>query len=238
MTGIYKFTNILTNEAYIGQSVNIEKRKHTHELVSFRKSSKEYYKRFYQAIRKYGLENFTFEVLEECSPEELDEREIYCIAFYDSFRHGYNMTEGGEGWRGEALDGEKHPNHKLTKEQVYEIRERYNNHEYVYEVYEDYKNLINKTGFRKVWNGYTWPKVHMDVYTEENKEFHKWVRNAHPGKSTGTGPSLSREEIIDIRTRLKTEDKESIWLDYKDKLKAKQNFTDICEYKTYKKITV
>ena len=81
MTGIYKFTNILTNEAYIGQSVNIEKRKHTHELVSFRKTSKEYYKRFYQAIRKYGLENFTFEVLEECSPEELDEREIYWIAF-------------------------------------------------------------------------------------------------------------------------------------------------------------
>lgn len=32
--------------------------------------------------------------------------------------------------------------------------------------------------------------------------------------------------------------KESIWLDYKDKLKAKQNFIDICEYKTYKKITV
>lgn len=57
-------------------------------------------------------------------------------------------------------------------------------------------------------------------------------------KKHGTGPSLSREEIIDIRTRLKTEDKESIWLDYKDKLKAKQNFTDICEYKTYKKITV
>ena len=148
------------------------------------------------------------------------------------------MTEGGEGWRRGVFDGEKHPNHKLTEEQVYKIRERYNNHEYAYEVYEDYKHLINKTGFRKVWNGYTWPKVHMDVYTEENKEFHKWVRNAHPGKNSGTGSTLSREEIIDIRTRLKTENKESIWLDYKNKIKNKQNFTDICEYKTYKKITV
>ena len=51
----------------------------------------------YQAMRKYGIENFSFEVIEECLPEELNEREIYWIDYYDSFNKekGYNMTPGG-----------------------------------------------------------------------------------------------------------------------------------------------
>ena len=237
MTGIYKFTNVITNKSYIGQSIDIKNRKMTHKCCAFNKNAHNYYCQFYKAIREYGLENFTFDILEECEVEKLNEREIYWIAFYDTFHNGYNMTEGGQGFKG-SQKGDKHPNHKLTEKQVYEIRERYNNHEYSYEVYEDYKEIVSESGFRKVWNGYTWPEVHMDVYTEENKEFHKWVRNSHPGKMSGTGPCLSKEEIIDIRTRLKTEDADTIWEDYKSKIKNKQNFTDICNYKTYKLITV
>ena len=48
-------------------------------------------------MRKYGIENFTFEIIEECSQEQLNEREIYWISYYDSFNKekGYNMTPGG-----------------------------------------------------------------------------------------------------------------------------------------------
>lgn len=49
----------------------------------------------YRAIRKYGLENFTFEVLEECPSELLNEREIYWINYFDSYYNGYNCTLGG-----------------------------------------------------------------------------------------------------------------------------------------------
>ena len=48
-----------------------------------------------RAFRKYGIENFSFEILEECSKEDLDDREIYYISKYDSYFNGYNQTTGG-----------------------------------------------------------------------------------------------------------------------------------------------
>lgn len=53
----------------------------------------------YKAFNKYGIENFTIEEIEQCSNEELDNREIYWINFFNSYkaRKGYNCTSGGEG---------------------------------------------------------------------------------------------------------------------------------------------
>ena len=50
----------------------------------------------YQAIRKHGLENFDFIILEECLTEQLNEREVYWIAYFNSYKNGYNATEGGD----------------------------------------------------------------------------------------------------------------------------------------------
>lgn len=238
MTGIYKFTNVITGLSYIGQSKNIKNRLQAHKQTAFNASpsNKSYYNNFYKAIREYGLDNFEFDILEECSEEQLNEREIYWIAFYDSYNNGYNMTPGGDGIK--SNEGEDHPRHKLTEKQVYEIRERYANHEYCYRVYEDYKTLIGESGFKKIWNGYTWTKVHMDVYTDENKKFHKWVRNCHPGRKTGTGPQLTEDDIRTIRKRILTENPDEVYLDYQAKFKYRQNFTNICNYKTYKNITL
>lgn len=49
---------------------------------------------------KYGVENFDFYILEECHPNELDDKEIYWIATLDTYNHGYNMTLGGSGLAG------------------------------------------------------------------------------------------------------------------------------------------
>lgn len=54
-------------------------------------------KPLYQAIRKYGVENFSFEVLEECDTSLLDEKEVYYINLYNSYKEGYNATLGGQG---------------------------------------------------------------------------------------------------------------------------------------------
>jgi group I intron endonuclease len=96
--GIYKITNKINNKIYIGQSVNIEQRFYTHCSDALNKYDNNY---FHNAIRKYGKENFYIEIIEECSKEELNEKEIYWIQKYNSNNPsiGYNSSLGGEGCR-------------------------------------------------------------------------------------------------------------------------------------------
>lgn len=91
--GIYKIENKINHNKYIGQSVNIEKRWEYHKyMYTIMTGSK-----LYTAIRKYGIENFSFEIIEECPVEKLLEREFYWIDYYDSYKHGYNCNPGGTG---------------------------------------------------------------------------------------------------------------------------------------------
>lgn len=70
MIGIYKITNIINQHSYIGQSIHIEKRWNEHKLkYNWERESK---KPLYLAFQKYGLENFTFEILEECKKQDLN----------------------------------------------------------------------------------------------------------------------------------------------------------------------
>lgn len=91
MIGIYKITNKINGKCYIGQSVDIERRFNEHKNCKVDKP-------LYRAFKKYGIDNFTFEILEECSQEELNEKEIYYIVFYNSTTdgNGYNLEHGGE----------------------------------------------------------------------------------------------------------------------------------------------
>lgn len=65
-------------------------------LTLFLPTHTSYNHTIHQAIRKYGIENFAFEVLEECAEALLNEREIYWIAKLNSKQNGYNMTDGGD----------------------------------------------------------------------------------------------------------------------------------------------
>ena len=73
MMGIYKIENLVNGKIYIGQSINIERRWQGHRKGIKSRVDKE--KPLYRAMNKYGIENFSFEVLEECEEEELDEKE-------------------------------------------------------------------------------------------------------------------------------------------------------------------
>lgn len=95
MIGIYKITNRITSLVYIGQSVNIYKRWTNHRASAFNANSKDYNIPLYQDMRKYGLQNFIFEIIEECDSKELNDREQYWIEYYDSFYNGYNESFGG-----------------------------------------------------------------------------------------------------------------------------------------------
>ena len=108
--GIYKITNLLNNKSYIGQSTFIEKR------WSEEKRNKNNGKTLTNAINKYGIENFKFEILEECEQDLLNEKEQQYINLYNSVENGYNMTYGGDGHR-LYLDSET--NRKEKRKQWY-----------------------------------------------------------------------------------------------------------------------
>ena len=96
--GIYKIINLINNKQYIGQSIDIETRWQQHKT-----SNKNYI--LYQAFKKYGLENFSFEIIEECSREKLNETEQYWIKYYNTLTpNGYNMTFGGDSCGHEQLE--------------------------------------------------------------------------------------------------------------------------------------
>lgn len=76
---------------YIGKSVNIEVRFKQHKYINTNMPID-------KAIRKYGKDNFTFEIIEECSRDKLNEREKYWISYYNTcYGVGYNCTTGGDG---------------------------------------------------------------------------------------------------------------------------------------------
>lgn len=101
MIGIYKITNTLNNKVYIGCSKDIDRRWHEHR-TRYKRKGKEYDKLLYKAFRRSGIENFSFEVLEECKEENLRVRENYWIKHYNSTRFGYNelsLWEKRKKWR-------------------------------------------------------------------------------------------------------------------------------------------
>lgn len=104
ITGIYRITNLINNKVYIGQSININKRTKEHFYKAELESGQDYNSPLHRAIRKYGEENFLVELLEECSVEDLDEREKYYIKINNSIiPNGYNISHGGQKVRTEVL---------------------------------------------------------------------------------------------------------------------------------------
>lgn len=91
---IYKATNKINGKIYIGQAVDTLARRKTEHLSKSNNGSRFY---FHRALRKYGVDGFTWEIIQVCKDiDELNKQEVYYIAFYDSFKNGYNMTRGGK----------------------------------------------------------------------------------------------------------------------------------------------
>ena len=91
---IYIIRNTINSKVYIGQTkVSLKLRFQNH--LSAARNGKDYV--IGKAIRKYGEENFYIELLEECTIEELNERERYWISYFNSTNNkfGYNISIGG-----------------------------------------------------------------------------------------------------------------------------------------------
>ena len=102
---IYKVTNIVNGKIYIGQTVkSLSRRKQGH--ITSAKLHK-YNSHFHNAIRKYELRDFKWEIIHKCDDiDELNRLEIYYIGYYDTYNNGYNLTLGGGGSVGRKASAE------------------------------------------------------------------------------------------------------------------------------------
>lgn len=91
---IYKFTLIGTSRCYIGQTTQDPNKRRLEHLSHSYRSEKTYH--FHNALRKYGFENFTFEVIDQAnSLSELNLLEEKYVIKFDSINNGYNIRQPG-----------------------------------------------------------------------------------------------------------------------------------------------
>jgi group I intron endonuclease len=91
MAIIYEIVNTTNNRSYVGQT-----RRTLNERLNYHKNENRKSTPLYNAIRKYGWENFSFHIVEECEIDDINDREIYWIAEKKTlYPNGYNLTTGG-----------------------------------------------------------------------------------------------------------------------------------------------
>lgn len=107
---VYKATNKINDKSYIGQTVHsLRQRKYQHDSTALSARDTTY---FHRAIKKYGSENFSWEIIHDniSNIEELNKLEIFYIGYYNTFKNGYNLTFGGS-----SISGFKHSKESKKK---------------------------------------------------------------------------------------------------------------------------
>lgn len=188
--GIYKITNLQNNKSYIGCSKNIEHRWIAHKSESMLEHNPQYNYSIHKAFRKYGIDNFSFEIIELVSEQELYEREKYWIAFYDSYNNGYNETIGGD--CGPIMSGENNPNSKVQEIDVIAIRTALLEGKMPSEVYPLYSHKISRRGFDYIWRGNSWINIMPEAIEYVNSNEYLKKIKSYAGKAS---VSLEKQQI-------------------------------------------
>ena len=226
MIGIYKITEKENPTMfYVGKSNDIERRFKEHIQKSYSQSRIP----FDDYIDEKGKDAFTYEVLEECSIEELSIKEKYWTDKLQATKSG-NKFDGGL----TDVVGDNNPKAKLTEKDVIEIRKAYNNHLKQKDVYEKYKDIISFGYFQNLWQGRSWRHIMPEVFTKENKEYYIY-QNSNGGN--GASAQFSDEEVIQIRKRYVNESAKQIYEDYKNRV-SYQTFQAMLWGRSYKALPV
>lgn len=222
---IYLITNLVNDKKYVGQTIQIpQKRWNEHRWLASNNKTQQY---IHKALRKYGVDNFKFEVIDECSShDELNEAEIEWITRYDTFLgEGYNMTLGGM-----SLLGYSHT--QETKDKI-SVANKGNTYCLGKKLLEDTKEKIrqkalgrthseetkqNMSEQRKGERGSFYGKSHTDESNEKNRQSHlgkkasnetkkkmsdmrKGKNNSNYGKRGGQASGAKKVIKIDIDTK-------------------------------------
>lgn len=159
---IYKIENQINHKVYIGQTIKSLNKRFSQHKNNY---TKPYFSQIhlYRAFKKYGIENFSFEKIEQVNDEDLDEREKYWIAYYNSYENGYNSTLGGR-------DTELY---KWDYEQIKKLYDEYRSARKVAKIigcdHSTIDNIINKMN----WPRYSVSsqRLHRIVLIKEDTEY-------------------------------------------------------------------
>lgn len=187
MIGIYKIENLINNKVYIGQSRDIFKRWNSHKNTATNPNKQEYDYPLYRAFRKYGLKNFSFQVLEECSVEQLNEKENYWIKYYNSSgRLGYNQTELGYSQSG----------FKLTLDLVKEITDKllYETNLSEMDIAKIYQ--VSNHTIKDINVGRTWFREDIDYPIRKTKEKEFYCKNCGKKVSKGNNICITCSSVL------------------------------------------
>lgn len=168
MAFLYKITNTINNKCYIGwtgKTIQSRWEKHKNDALSFRDNRK-----FYNAIRKYGIEHWKVDLLlETLSIEEAKTKEIELIKFYNSYYEGYNATKGGDGNNGIIMSEESNRARSLklkgvkkSQETIAKFKARKSTPE------ENKKRSLSHKGKKKPWVKWTPEQIEQRAMTRRS----------------------------------------------------------------------
>lgn len=217
---IYQITNKLNGKIYIGQTNNIQKRWSNHKCGNDSNMV------IAQAIKKYGVSNFTFEVLlRNLSLEEANEKEIELIKTKNSLvPNGYNVALGGNNIQRTPKYGADNNNAALTEQEAQFILDNRNIPMYV--LYENFLNKISYESFKKIY--------HHQTYTNLTTSTSEYPYNFEFSNQFYKG-GLEYDEVLDIRKRYAAgEYWRNVYQDYKHLYQNEWSFWNAYNGKTYK----
>ena len=222
---IYCYTNKINGKKYVGQTINPEQRYNAHKSNYQNPNHTEYNSLIHKAFRKYGFNNFTYEVLVKGIDDinVLNELEIYYIKKFNcQTPNGYNVEAGGKNCaRPKTLEHRKKEiwgQAKLTEEEVIELRKAYRDKKSPTEIYnKKYKNRLHYNSFLNIWVGKRYGLIMPEVF------------------QNGRHTKLTAETVKQIR-----KDREQTNLSY-DKLAekygvSKGTISDIIKRRTWKDV--
>ena len=193
---IYGWYNTKSEKWYIGQTIHPEARFKSHIYFATRIKNSNH---FYRAIRKYGLDNFVYCVLEDnVLFENLNMREMDWIEYYDSFYGGYNLTLGGDGAKGVILSEEAR--RKISE--FHKGKPAWNSGKHGIYSDETLKKLSKAFKGRKAWNS-----GKTNIYSEEtlrkisqsktnpSKETRRKMSESHKGQIAWNRRSVSQYDL-------------------------------------------